>query len=74
MESTSIAGRVRPLTAEATGVSTQAKHPVHLRDRTDRKGLVTCLLCLSRRALQANHLLEQQVTRIDVVVSIYPTS
>ena len=62
------------MTAEATGVSTQAEHPVHLRDRTNRTGLVTCLLCLSLRALQANDLLKQQVTLIDVVVSVYPTS
>ena len=59
-------GRV---TAEATGVSTQAQHPVHLRDGTDHTGVVACLLRLPRRALQASDALEQQVTLIDVVVS-----
>jgi len=58
-------GRV---TAEATGVSTQAEHPVHLRDGTDHTGVVACLLRLPRRALQASDALEQQVTLIDVVV------
>ena len=58
-------GRV---TAEATGVSTQAQHPVHLRDGTDHTGVVASLFRLSRRALQASDALEQQVTLIDVVV------
>ena len=58
-------GRV---TAEATGVSTKAEHPVHLRDGTDHTGEVASLLRLPRRALQASDALEQQVTLIDVVV------
>ena len=58
-------GRV---TAEATGVNTQAEHPVHLRDGTDHTGIVACLLRFPRRALQASDALEQQVTLIDVVV------
>ena len=55
--------------AEATGVSTQAEHPVHLRDGTDHTGIVASLFRLSRRALQASDALEQQVTLIDVVVA-----
>ena len=58
-------GRV---TAEATGVSTQAQHPVHLRHGADHTGVVACLFRLPRRALQARDALEQQVTLIDVVV------
>ena len=54
--------------AEATGVSTQAQHPIHLCDGTDHTGVVACLLRLSRRARQASDSLEQQVTLIDVVV------
>ena len=59
---------VARVTAEATGVSTQAEHPVHLRDGTDHTGIVACLLRFPRRALQASDALEQQVTLIDVVV------
>ena len=56
------------ITAEATSVSAQAQHPVHLRDGPDHTGVVACLLRLPRRALQASDALEQQVTLIDVVV------
>ena len=56
------------MTAEATGVSPQAQHLVHLRDSTDHAGPIACLLRLPRRALQASDALEQQVTLIDVVV------
>ena len=59
---------VARVTAESTGVSTQAEHPVHLRDGTDHTGVVACLFRLPRRALQASDALEQQVTLIDVVV------
>ena len=55
------------VTAEATGVSTQAQHPVHLRDGPDHTGVVACLLRLPRCALQASDALEQEVTLIDVV-------
>ena len=64
-------GRV---TAEATGVGAQAQHPVHLRDGPDHTGVVAALLCLPRCALQASDALEQQVTLIDYVVNVYPTS
>ena len=60
---------VRRVTAEATVVSTQAEHPVHLRDRTDHTGVVACLLRLPRRALQASDALEQQVTLVELVVA-----
>ena len=50
-------GRV---TAEATGVSAQAQHPVHLRHGTDHTGVVAALFCLPRRTLQASDALEQQ--------------
>ena len=56
------------MTSEYFLVSTQAEHPVHLRDVTDHTGVVACLLRLPRRALQASDALEQQVTLIDVVV------
>ena len=56
------------MTAEATGVSTQAEHPFHLRNGSDHTGVVACLLRLPRRTLQASNALEQQVTLIDVVV------
>ena len=59
---------VARVTAEATGVSAQAQHPVHLRDGPDHAGPVACLLRLPRRELQASDALEQQVTLIDVVV------
>ena len=61
-------------TAEAAGVSTQAQHPVHLRDGTDHTGVVACLLRLPRRPLQASDALKQQITLIDYVVNVYPTS
>ena len=56
------------MTSESTSVSTQAQHPVHLRDGTDHTGVISCLFRLPRRALQASDALEQQVTLIDVVV------
>ena len=56
-------GRV---TAEATGVSAQAQHPVHLRDGTDHTCVVAALFRLPRRALQASDALKQQITLIDV--------
>ena len=59
-------GRV---TAEASGVSTQAQHPVHLRDGTAHTGVVAALFCLPRCALQASDALKQQITLIDVVVA-----
>ena len=59
---------VARVTAEATGVSAQAQHPVHLRDGPDHTGVVACLLRFPRRALQASDALEHQVTLIDVVV------
>ena len=54
------------MTAEATSVSAQAQHPVHLRDGTDHTGVVTALFRLTRRALQASDALKQQITLIDV--------
>ena len=62
------------VTAEAAGVSTQAQHPVHLRDNTDHTGVVAHLLRPPRSALQASDTPEQQVTLIDYVVNVYPTS
>ena len=59
---------MRPVTSESSQVSTQAEHPVHLRDVTDHTGVVACLLRLPRRALQASDSLGQQVTLIDVDV------
>ena len=55
------------MTAEATSVSAQAEHPVHLRDGTDHTGVVACLFRLTRSALQAGDALEQQVTLIDLL-------
>ena len=56
------------MNAESTGVSTQAEHPVHLRDDTDHTGVVAYLLRFPRRALQASDALEQQATLINIVV------
>ena len=57
------------MTTEATGIGTQAQHPVHLRDGPDHTGVVACLLRLPRRALQASDALKQQITLIHVVVA-----
>ena len=59
---------VARVTAEATGVSAQAQHPVHLRDGTDHTGEVAALFRLARRALQASKALKKQITLVDVFV------
>ena len=65
---------VRRMTTETLLVSAQSHHLVELGDTADNNCELTSLLRLSRRAIQASDALEQQITQIDVVVSVYPTS
>ena len=66
-----VVGRV---TAEPFLVSAQGHHLVELSDAADNHSELAAFFCLPRRALQASDALEQQVTLIDYVVNVYPTS
>ena len=62
------------MTTETLLVSAQSHHLVELSDAADNDCELAAFFCFPRSALQASDPLEQQVTLIDYVVNVYPTS